>query len=310
MNENSLNLEKIRENSNLSEGTEATDVSLVNTMLSDLINEKYNSSLAYQICEVFPISSSQGSIYASKKNLNGDMEIVKKEIFPTIKNLETGFTLEALEDIRHTFGKDIKKLSKMVLGGISEGEENQTLIDFLDNESEIKTFLTLSNPNNLRTSIYEISKKVSDSIIEMNKESYNTLDGFCILSPSWASSILGSSLSISEGDKRLLFVGKVGRCNYYVNPIPPGNQFDGAFNSAFANNQNANIEYNYVGLMSEVSGHSSIVFSPHSYEIKYVTDPQTGNNKIFIYNRYDINTSPLHNPSEGISMLHKFEIRT
>lgn len=304
-------IELLKTNSKINESTTADDIASVPKMVSSLISEKYNTSLGYQICDIQPLEGAQGVVYASQKKPNStDFKIVKKDIYTKIAPLDTGYTQEVIEDMFRMFSTEPKKISKLVLEGISSEEENKTIVKLMDDEASIQLPLTITDSNNFKTTLREISKKVADSVIKMNRGSYKSLDSFCVLSGKWASAILGSYDSSDEQKGRLLFVGKVGRCDFYINPFPhTASQYNPDFDIDFEIEDTSALDYAYVGLMSETPGQSSIIFAPHSYETKYVPDPKTGNIKLFTYNRYGVILSPLHRPADGNSLLHKFEIK-
>lgn len=286
----------------------ASDIASTQIMVGELINEKYNNSLAYQICEVIPLEGTHGIAYASKRD-NSDFKVVKKDIYTKITPLNTGYTQEVLEDMLRMFKKRAKQVASAVLGGVSDQEENRTVIDLLDAESEIQTPLILTDQHNFETVLHEISKKVSESVVKINRVSYKSLDSFCVLSGKWASAILASYAFMSEGKERILFVGRIGRTDYFINPFPnTASQFNNDYDIDFEIENSSIPDYAYVGIKSKTSGYSSLIFSPHSYESRYIIDPSDGNVKLFTYNRYGLISSPLHDPISNNSMIHKFAI--
>ena len=114
---------------------------------------------------------------------------------------------------------------------------------------------------------------------------------------------------MSEGREKSLFVGRIGRTDFYINPFPnTSSQFTTDFDYAYESESSAEVNYCYVGLKSKTAGNSSIVFAPYTYESQYISDPDTGNMNLIVRNRYDIQTSPLHEPLTNNSMIHKFEL--
>jgi len=314
----SLVLAQIKENSNINENSNSGDIATIQGFIGKLIDEKYNTSLMYQVAEVLPIQSSFGSVYASKRNYGtSSFEIVRKDIHTKTYTIDTGYTQEVWQDIQKLFGKRAIQQSSNILGGLSAEEENYTLINFLFNESLNKPDLEV-NVNNSAWVTSQISMRVAESVIEMNRFGFKSLDSFCILSPKWASAFLGTASYVksdkeSAGGNSTLFVGRYGRTDFYVNPFRnESKMFNSDFNDDYANpngDSGNRDDYCYVGLKSSVSGESSVVFSPYLYEGNMVPDPETGANKLFIYNRYGLTTNPLHTPIEGKSMLHKFLIK-
>ena len=290
--------------------TDTSDIANTQDFLSHLIDEKYNDSLAYQICEITPMNSTLGVVYASKRNNNSeDFEVIKKNIYSYTDKISTGFTREVWDDMVRVFDKTAKQSAGNVLSGISRTEENLRVLTLLRDESEVKSSLTITDPNSFEGIIQQVSKKVSESVIEMNYKSYNTLSSFCILGPKWAAAILGSFSYMTEGKEKSLFVGRVGRTDYYINPLPnTAGQFNDDYNYDFENEPTNSPDYAYVGLQSSIPGQSSLIFAPYMYELQNIVDPDTLDTKLFLYNRYGLVTTPLHDKIEGKGKLHKFEI--
>jgi len=316
--EHSEHIEQILENSNihiLTEGTDSQDISGTQQILTTLVQEKYNNSLLYKVCDVLPLTGTLGSIYVSKKKFNSnDFEIIKKQVVPTTKIINTSYTQEVYDDMRNMFGKSAAKSTGRVLRGISDLEENTALLDLLETESTIRSNLQIPSDMVIADILLAISQKVSSSVLEMNHYSFKTLDSFCILPRKYAAIFLGYFNYAIDGNEneKLLHLGKVGTTDYYLNPLTPdtskefvATEYNDAFTIGSFTDTNDPI---FVGLHSKDPGLSSIIFSPYSYETKYVNDPDTFENVLFLYNRYGLNTSPLHLPLEKNSLLHKFNI--
>jgi len=307
-------LAQIKENSgiknSLSEASSSGDIATTLDFVSTLIDEKYNDSLMYQLCEIQPIEGTFGSIYASKRNeTTGNFEIVKKEVHITTDKMRTGFSVEVWQDMLRMFKRNAKKSGANILAKVSTDKENVKIINFLNDESEIKPSLTLTDPESFEAVLHQLGKKVAESVIEMNNKSYNTLDSFCVLPAKWAAAALGSFEFMTEGREESLFVGRIGRCDFYINPIPnTSSQFADDYDLDFEIASSANPNYAFVGLKTKKVGQSSLVFSPYQYETQSITDPDTLEENLILYNRYALNSNPLHDKLEGKGMLHKFEI--
>lgn len=314
---NKMVIDQIKENSNIpisksgiNEASESYDIATTQDFISHLIDEKYNDSLAYQICEIQPMESSLGVTFASKRNdTTGNFEVIKKDIHAYSDKMFTGFTKEVWQDMIKMFNKTAKASAGNILSVISRTNENARILALLNIEAEVKTSLTVTDPNNFESVMHQLSKKVSESIIEMNYKSYNTLNSFCILGPKWAAAILGSFNFMTEGRKKSLFVGRIGKTDYYINPMPhTAGQFTYDYNYDFENEPTSVPDYAYVGLQSKAPGQSSLIFAPYTYELQSVIDPDTLDTNLFLYNRYGLVTTPLHDKLEGKGKLHKFEI--
>jgi hypothetical protein len=287
--------------------TGISDIADKQVMIRDLIQEKYNFSIPYQIGEIVPLKSTWGRYYTSKEN-NGKMEIVKKDLNAVTRKYNTGFTKEAYEDILAMYEKSAKTLIQSVIKGASAREENETFMSLVDSESIFDPEpLILTDINNAETITFELSLKVSRIAINMNRFGYHTLHSFCILPPKYAASVMAIYSAFTEGTEKSYYVGTMSNTRYYVNPL----SIDSArFNSAFDNEfySDDGDEYGYVGLYSSSPGHSSIIMAPYYYQVQSVIDPDTGHTSYFTYNSYDIAVNPLHSPIEKKAMLTKFKI--
>ena len=307
--ENEMNedIEIILENSNVAPTDE---------ILIGLISARYNTSLLSRISDTLPITGAIGHVYANKKKFSSipGFEIVRKQIEPTIRTLDTGYTKEVLDDMNNMFKKKAKDMTLQVLKGITDNEENITLMTLLDTECSTKNPLVMPVGNGNDFYIPSITAKVSESVLEMNHHQFQTLDSFCILPRRYAAMMLGyfDFATTTDTKEKYLFVGKYGRTEFYLDPRPvsgaefTNDEYDDGYTIVTPSSK---VEYCYVGLKGIRNGtNSSLIYSPHSYEKKMVVDPKTGENTLFLYNRYDLVTAPLHLPLEGSSLLHKFQI--
>lgn len=306
-------LDIIKENSGIKSNSlresDSSDIATTQDFLSGLIDEKYNDSLAYQICEILPLKSTLGRIYASKLNTTtNNFEVVKKDINVSTNKVITGYTKEVWDDMIKQFGTTADEAGSNILSNFSAIDESKDIVNLLEEQSEVKTPLTV-NIASVGWIANQITQKISESVIEMNRHSFKTLDSFCILSGKWASALMGHPDIETADNKGSLFIGRFGRIDFYVNPIPNNSsQFDDGYTFDFESEATGVPDYAYVGLKSKVSGNSSLIFAPYSYEIQKVVDPDTSNPSLFMYNRYGLEVSPLHDKIEKKGMLHKFEI--
>lgn len=317
MNSDELVLAEIKENSNITEASTSSDIATTQDFVGKFIDEKYNTSLAYQVAEVQPISSSFGSIYASKRNQDtNNFEVVRKDVLTKTFTLKTGYTQEVWQDMQKLFGKRALAQCASILGGISDMDENFSIMNILLNESLTKSEVEVNiEKSGWITS--QISKAVADSVIEMNRYGFKTLDSFAIISPKWASAFLGTAGYVkndadSAGKDSTLFIGRYGRTDFYVNPFRNDrNQYSNDYNNDYANTGTPDngMDYCFVGLKSKIAGESSLIFAPYQYEANSVVDPDQGETSLFLYNRYGLVTNPLHVALEGKSMLHKFILK-
>ncbi len=94
-------------------------------------------------------------------------------------------------------------------------------------------------------------------------------------------------LSDSLDTKSQNLVYKFGRTKFYTNPDP----------------LDTNV---YIGVNSEVPGHSSLIFSPYQYTASTAVDADTGATNVFLFNRYAVTLNPLHVLNN--EMIYKFAL--
>jgi len=283
-----MNIDYLKENSiklsNLSESIEVADTDeIVNTV----IERKQHSSLAYQICEVSPIHGPTGATFALAY-IGGKFKLLRGEVVVEDDALEnTGFTVEAMQDLQSQFGKSANAFIGRAFGGVSNTKENIKLLEKMDLFASLSTDLVLTDSGNAETSIFEIQQKVAEIVLLINSQSFKSLDSFVVLPLKAAASMLAVSNRLPDNQKeRGLYLGSNSRTKFYLNP-------DMTSTTA------------YVGINSEVPGQSSMIISPYHHAIKTGVNPETGENTVFNFNRYAITESRL---SVLEKMIYKFEI--
>lgn len=274
----------------LNESTTHADIAQTDEIISAVISQKWINSLAYAICDIQPLRGPTGGQFAIKYDKVLKKSIVKRTNVEVINDTtsDTGFTLEAIQDMQKQFGKRARTFIGRALSGISSANENDKLLSFMDVNSALKAPLTLSDPTNIETNMFQLSQKVAESVVEINSIDYRTLNSFCVVPLKLAATVLGignyfTDTVVENG----LYMGKVGKTKFYLNPDP-------ASTTA------------YVGLSGTTPGNSSIVFSPYQHQVVEAQDPESGNVKLFNVNRYAITLNGLSEVSNP--MLHKFEI--
>ena len=202
--------------------------------------------------------------------------------------IDTGFTLESIQDMQAQFGKSAIGFISKTFGGLSSQSENVKLISKLSGWAVASTALTLSNAASSESNVMEISQKVAELIVKMNGKNYRTLDSFVILPQVGAASFLALSSYFTDTQTESgLFIGKTGRIKYYLNPDPTSVTV-------------------YVGLNSQIPGNSSVIFSPYKHAVISATDPDSGQTNLFNINRYAMTLNPLSETDN--EMLYKFDI--
>jgi hypothetical protein len=277
------------EHSNLTEGITAGDIAQTDEIVNAIIETKQYESLAYQICEVSPIHGPTGATFAlvyrdNKFQLLRGNVVVEEDVMEN-----TGFTKEAVQDLYSQFGKSATDFIARSFGGVSNMNENRKLIAKMSDFAAESADLYLSDPSNAETTMFEIQQKVAQLVLLINSTSFKSLDSFVVMPLRQAASMLAISNRLPENKKEKgLYLGSNSRTKFYLNPDVSSDEF-------------------FVGIYSSVPGQSSLVMSPYFHTIVTATDPKTGNENIFNFNRYAITESKL---SEVQKMLYKFKITT
>jgi len=312
------NLTQIKENSGISGGslTEASssgDIATTQDFISALIDEKYNDSLAYNIAEVQVLGSSWGSVYANTRTTDNDFNVVRTDIYTKLFKIKTGFTAEVWQDMINMFKSKAINQAGKILSGLSSQDENLQLIQKLDQDSTIGSSINISTTNSTENITGLISAHVAESVLLMNRNTFKTLEAFCVVPLEWAAKFLGvanfvTSNEESKNKRNSLFVGRIGKTDFYVNPFSnAANEYSDDYNQDYTIDKGSK-NYCYVGLKSKVPGESSLIFAPYQYELQTVTDPDTLDRSLFLYNRYGLIVNPQHDRVNEKSMLYKFEI--
>lgn len=276
--------------------TEEIDIANTDEIINAIIEQKFYSSLAYQICEVSPVNSIQGGVFALKY-VDDPAFPGKKKVVLLRNNIvmkenpieDTGFTIEAIQDLQRTYGKSSTEYIAKVFAGISATHENQDLISYLS-ANAVPSANHPVDPNNARNAIFSIQQKVSELLLQINSESFKSLDAFVILPEKWAASIIGANNLLPERTEPMeLYLGRNSRTKFYLNP------------------DNTSTEC-FVGIHSGIPGLSSLIMSPYHHAIKVAINPKTGQRHIFNFNRYAITENALSTSDILEKMIYKFEI--
>lgn len=282
--------------SKINENTWAPTISCTDENLS--INGIYQQtklpSLGRKIFTVTDIHGPTGAIFNVSTNSNDGITILRQEVevfdYPD-SVIKTKITTEALQDIKSQYNEDGLILIANYLKGITNDDENKKTINFLKTNSVATSNISLSEPTKPDTVWTELSYKIQNCVLEMNSKHIRTYKAFVVLPYSLGASIMSVFAGLDNpgiADQTSLFIGKTGLTDWYINPDA----------------EDINV---YVGLKDEAgTGRGSAVFSPYVNELRFTKDPETGNTVCFIWNRYAITLSPLHNVNEP--MLMKFTI--
>ncbi len=284
-----MNIEYLKENSiKHSDLLENISVAYTDEIINTVIERKEHSSLAYQVCEVSPIHGPSGGTFALIYT-DGKFKLHRGNVTVEKDNLEdTGFTLEAMQDLHTTYGKSANEFIGRAFSGVSNKNENTKLISKINSFAGIASDLVLKEPDNSEVTMLAIQQKVAEVVLKINSSSFKSLDSFAILPLKLSAVILAMSNRLPKNDEEKgLFLGTNSRTKYYLNPINDNNDI-------------------YVGIKSEIPGQSSIILSPYHHSIKTAINPETGQNTIFNFNRYAITESRL---SQLEKMIYKITVQ-
>ena len=277
--------------------TEEINVADTDAIINAVIEQKFYSSLAYQICEVSPVHGPTAGtfalVYVDDPAFPGKKKIklLRNEVIVAEDPIEdTGFTTEMIQDLQRTYGKSAAEYIGKVFGGISSTNENTKLIAQLNGLCTATPPLVLTDAGNAETTAFEIQQRAAELLIQINSHSFKALDSFVVLPSKAAASILAiSNRTTNDDTERGLFLGTNSRTKFYLNP-------DTTSSTA------------YIGIKSNIPGQSSLIMSPYFHTIKTAINPQTGQEAVFNFNSYAITESALSTSDPLEKMLYKFDI--
>lgn len=252
------------------------------TAITNLYIRTFTPSLANGI---FEVRTQKGPVsqLINLEEKTGGFKIIRKdaEVFET-DPINTGITEEAIEDIIRQYGYSGVEIVVQLLKGLSSKKRNERAVTFLSTKSTMSPALTLTESTNSLVNLREITQKVHELVLKINENGYITYNHVAVIPQKWAAAFL--AMARDSKDNFDLFAGKVNTGEYYINP----------------DKDDSNV---YVGLKK--GAFSSGFLGEYTDDIVKATDPDTGEQKYFIYNRYSITESPLHanNP-----MWYKFAI--
>ena len=289
------NIENIENIQNTINETVAGDIAGTDSNLTvdGMFQQSSVESLARRICSVSKLSVPSGGLFnLRKKSGTNDFELVRRniEVYPS-EPVKTGITNEVIEDIKNVYSKDYVNIIGKLFKGIANDMENEKLLEFLDANAKDAGGLTLTDSGNAELNLFETTQKVHEIILKMNQDVFITYESFVVLPAAPLAGIMALSQvfgGAADKDQRGLFITRLGQTNYYLNPDPTSTTA-------------------YVGLVDkENPGRSSITFLPYQSQILDAIDPETGNTAYFLFNRFGIAASPLHETNK--EMLFKFNI--
>jgi hypothetical protein len=249
-------------------------------------------SLGRQIFSVIPMNGPTAALFnLRKKSGTTDVELVRAEVeVEPSTSIHTGISLEAIQDLRAQYGKEVGAVVGTLLRGLTNDQENTATLAFLDSKAKSEAALSLSSAGHAENNLFEITQKVHELVLKANSKNMRTYQAFCVLPFSAGAAIaaLSNYVGGEDKDERGLFLAEVGQTKFFMNP-------------------DATSDVAYVGLKdSRNPSKSAAVFSPYRDTIVEAQDPNTGASTYHIYNRFAITASPLHESNN--EMIFKFQI--
>jgi hypothetical protein len=275
-------------------GSEAPNIASTDSNLSadQMFQQTSLPSLGRLIFSVIPTQGPTSGVFNIRRKAGtNNFELVRNnlDVYPS-ESIKTGLTLEVLQDIRNQYGSNANQVVGALLRGLANDQENEKTIAFLEANSKQEAELNLTSPKNAETCTFEIGQKVHQLILKANTQGIRTYDSFCVLPYLWASSFasLNTYVGGMDRDESGLFISEIGNTKFYMNPD---------VTSTVA----------YVGLKDAKNpSKSSAIFSPYIETVVEAQDPDSGEMSFFIFNRFGICMSPLH--ELGNEMMFKFNI--
>ena len=263
-----------------------------NLSVQDMYQQAALPSLGKQIFSVVRMHGPTAALFNIRKKAGtNDFELLRNEVevYPS-ESIKTGVSQEVVQDLLSQYGKEAYSVIGTLLRGLTNEQENNRTIEFLEANCKAEADLQLSDSLNTEVNLFEIGQRVNELVLKANTKNMRTYEAFCVL-PYFAGaaiSALSNYVGGEDKEERGLFLAEIGQIKYYMNPVPTSTTA-------------------YVGLKdSKNSSKSAAVFSPFESAIVEVQDPDTGNFIYHIFNRFAITASPLHETDN--EMLFKFEV--
>jgi hypothetical protein len=273
--------------SKINESTGTSDIATFAAQVDILIKEKFKTSLAYELADVQPLATPVGNVFSlTKVNTSGNswkFKVINTPVTAVTKYADTGFTNEAWQDLQAQFGEDANDICANVLSKVSADVETHDFLTFVKNNSKVMPALVAQSYEHVFTTI-------GNAIVSMNQITFRTMKAWVILPSAIAGNFIADPnyfISDALDTKSQYLIYKFGNTKFYINH----------------DNTDQNV---YVGLNGDEPGTSSIIFSPYQYTISPATNPDSGQNTLFVFNRYAITLNPLSVP--GNEMLYSFAL--
>lgn len=249
-------------------------------------------SVARSIFTNAPLSGPTGAIFNIRKKEDTDaIELLRSEVeVYASAPIKTEITQEAIEDISKTFGEDGVRAIAIMMQGLASADENVKLAAFLETNAVEDTETFQLQGVNSKDCFYELSKRVSKTVLQMNSNSVKTFRASVLLPYELAATVMGFGKGDVLPNTTTFYVGGTELHDYYINPDPTATDI-------------------FVILSDKYDGSKGAgIYSPYQNFINKAIDPETGEYVYFIYNRFALAISPLH--TTGDPSITKFSYIT
>jgi len=260
--------------------------------VGQMYQQKALPSLGREIFSVVQMEGPTAALFNIKKDsLTNKFVLLRNEaeVFPS-ESINTGLTREVIQDIKSQYGTEAKNVIGTLLRGLSNEQENTKTLEFLESNCLAEAGINLeTSTNKVEANYMNLIQKIQELISRANSKNQRTFEAFAVVPYKCASGVQTLSKYLGgDVDSSGLYIGNHGKTKFYLNP-------------------DSTSETVYVGLKDENNmSKSSAVFAPFADDIVEAQDPDTGEVNFFIFNRFSITASPLHEVDN--EMLFKFSI--
>ena len=264
-----------------------------NLSLEDMFIQLKLPSLPRQIFSEVDITGATGGTFAIRqKNNTNDFEVVRRNFnLEPSEPIHTGLTVEVMQDIEAMFGRNGKAIACDMLRSLANDNENKKCLDFLKANAVDNGEIEYTYGKDSEKRYFQLAQKVHECVLEANSKNIRTFSSWCVLPAIDAASISSVTEYVGGVDMTAhhsLYLCKIGLVKYYLNPD--------------INDTNV-----YVGLKDDrLPGRSSAYFGNFKSDILKVVNQDSGQHEYYIYNRFGMSLSPLHESDNP--MLFKFKI--
>lgn len=273
--------------------TSIADVSGIDTkVLEDVINGLNNPSLPASLLSTIDLNSPKAKLFGLGMSTDRSSLELKSNIIDASDGwkYQSGVTIEAIQDLYAQFGiKGLEMVSGLlrVNANIRENEEFQKFLDL----NCVTAPITFDNSVKGMDLVFELSQFIYSLVQLSNSPLYRAGRAWVVLPYKLASIFAGAAVLGSHTNLTNI------QNAYHVLDTPLIKIY-----SHF----NTDITEGYVGVFNPETPHSESAFMGRYQNMIFpATNPDTGNQEVFVVNRFGFAANPLH--STTTPMLWKFD---